>query len=104
MDFLKVYWNLNYTGTNPVRQILYYQISEDNILWSGSWIAAGTFVTGGGPLSAEPFAGDIDIRGKSGWIKIKVTAREEMVGGAYDEDFDQIIISPPTSRPCIAIT
>jgi hypothetical protein len=103
-DLLHVYWNLNYSGNATVKQTLYYQFSEDNIIWSGTWIPVGTYISGVGPFIEQPFTGSIDVSGKTGWIKFRVTAKEQVVGGAYDEDFGQSTISLLSSRPYIIIT
>jgi hypothetical protein len=103
-DFLDVYWNLNYTGTKTVEQKLYYQFSPDNIVWSGTWLEAGIYPTGAGPLN-QSYTGLIDVREKSGWMRIMVTAKEQTTGGGYDEDiWPQAIQIGPQARPNIIIT
>ncbi|MDH7593945.1 MAG: hypothetical protein QHG99_06305, partial [Methanomicrobiales archaeon] len=108
-DFLDVYWVLNYTGNHTVRQDIYYQFSADNVVWpGGSWIKAGTIVTPGGPVAPDednPFHATIDIRGKSGWMKVKLEAKEQIVGGGYDEDvWPSPIQIGPGNRVYIKIT
>jgi hypothetical protein len=92
-DYLDVYWKLNYSGNKTVNQVLYYQYSPDNILWANQWIAAGSVPTNNGPFVDHPFLNRIIVIGKSGWLKIKVSAKEMVVGGRYDEDIKPDIIS-----------
>jgi Mg-chelatase subunit ChlD len=104
-EILDIYWNLDYSGNRTVQQDFYYQFSDDNVIWSGSWVHGGSITTGTGPISNVSQTGGIDVRGKSGWMKIKVTAKEQLIGGKYDEDYwPQVIRVGPGDKIYIRIT
>jgi Mg-chelatase subunit ChlD len=104
-EILDIYWNLDYSGNRTVQQDFYYQFSDDNVIWSGSWVHGGSITTGTGPIHNISQTGGIDVRGKSGWMKIKVTAKEQLVGGKYDEDYwPQVIRVGPGDKIYIRIT
>jgi Mg-chelatase subunit ChlD len=85
-DMLTIQWTLNYTGNETANQLVYYQYSRDNIVWSNDWIHTSTLTTGNGPLQDINYTARIDVRDVHGYYLFRVTAKENILGGAYDEE------------------
>lgn len=88
-DYLTIEWTLYYnttTLTNQVKQDVYYQFSSDNVVWSNDWIYSSSSLTPPGPQLNRIFNRSIDVRYRTGYYLIRVVAKENIEGGAYDEE------------------
>jgi len=95
-EIMDLQWTLQYTGHSPVKQEAYYQFSQDGSVWSGSWVKFTTILTDSGPIDDTNFVARLDVRNVRGFYMIRVTAREQISGGVYDEEeYGPIEIQPP---------
>jgi hypothetical protein len=97
-DMLTAQWTLNYTGNATVNQDLYYQFSKDNVIWTNDWIHVVTETTEMGPIDDKNYTGLIDVRNGNGYYLFRVTAKENIPVGAYDEErmTEPIQVTAPT--------
>jgi len=86
-DLLNFTRQLNYTGNKTVIQEIFYQFSPYSDVWSNDWIKFDTVIKDAkeGTINGT-YSSLLDIRYKIGYVKLKVFAYENIIGGASDQD------------------
>lgn len=79
-------WNLTYIGNESVVQAIMYQFSQDGIWWDGAWHVADTKHHPADMDVNGTYSSHLDLEGREGWYKIRVSAREDVPEGVSDEE------------------